>query len=105
MIWGIRICNLQLQLITVLIVVRLFLRDPKLAISMFFGPIAPSHYRVMGHGAWPGARDAILTIMDRVAKPLQMKPYPKNGQSSTMRLLFFVVLAIALCFLAIYVSQ
>jgi len=84
---------------------RLFLTDPKLAYAILFGPSAPTHYRVKGHGAWPGARNAILTIMDRVAVPLQTRKPPKNGQNYTMRSVFFIVLAIALCFLAIYMWQ
>ena len=88
-----------------LIAVRLFLTDPRLAFAILFGPSAPTHYRVMGHGAWPAARESILTIMDRIAVPLKTRKLPKNGQSSTMRYLFVVALAIALCFIAICVSR
>src|SRR6218665_1126644 len=87
-----------------LIAVRLILTDPRLAFAMLFGPSAPTHYRVMGHGAWPGARESILTIMDRIAVPLKTRKSPENGQSSAM-IYLFVFLAIALCLLAISMSQ
>ncbi len=42
------------------------MKDPRLALAMTFGPQTSYHYRVEGPGAWPGARQAILTVFDRV---------------------------------------
>ena len=38
---------------------RLFFRDPFLAFKCFFGPCCAAQYRLMGPGAWPGAKDVI----------------------------------------------
>ncbi|XP_039081301.1 dimethylaniline monooxygenase [N-oxide-forming] 4 isoform X1 [Hyaena hyaena] len=51
----------------------LFLKDPKLAWEVFFGPCTPYQYRLMGPGKWDGARNAILTQWDRTLKPLKTR--------------------------------
>lgn len=52
---------------------RLFLKDPRLAWEVFFGPCTPYQYRLMGPGQWDGARNAILTQWDRVLKPTRTR--------------------------------
>ncbi|GMR45239.1 hypothetical protein PMAYCL1PPCAC_15434, partial [Pristionchus mayeri] len=42
--------------------------DPLMAIHALIAPSASYFYRLRGPHAWPGARDAILSIEDRVAK-------------------------------------
>lgn len=51
---------------------KLILKDPRLALSIVFGPCIPSQYRLTGRGAWSGARDAILTTSDRMVEPLKL---------------------------------
>jgi len=41
-----------------------------LALKMYFGPVQPYQYRLVGHGAWKGAREAIMTSDERVLYPL-----------------------------------
>ncbi|PAA58901.1 hypothetical protein BOX15_Mlig009810g1 [Macrostomum lignano] len=55
---------------------RLWLSDPRLASSVWFGPCLPYHYRLDGPHAWPGAREAILNVWDRVRAPLATRPLP-----------------------------
>uniref|UniRef100_A0A8B9PVD3 Flavin-containing monooxygenase n=1 Tax=Apteryx owenii TaxID=8824 RepID=A0A8B9PVD3_APTOW len=50
-------------------VLRLLLTDPRLALTMFFGPCSPYQYRLVGRGRWSGARSAILTQWQRALKP------------------------------------
>ena len=38
----------------------------QLAVAMWTTGVVPSQYRVVGPGAWPGARDAILGAKDRI---------------------------------------
>lgn len=38
---------------------RLFFRDPLLALKCYFGPCCAAQYRLMGPGAWPGAKGVI----------------------------------------------
>lgn len=38
---------------------RLFFRDPLLALKCYFGPCCAAQYRLMGPGAWPGAKQVI----------------------------------------------
>lgn len=53
---------------------KLLLTDPKLGASVTFGACTPYQYRLRGPGKWAGARQAILTQWDRVAKPMQTRP-------------------------------
>ena len=48
-------------------------KDPKLALRAFFGPFTPYQYRLEGPGKWEGAREACLTVMDRVDAPLNTR--------------------------------
>ena len=50
---------------------RLWLTDPRLACSLYFGPTVPFHYRLSGPGSWPQARQTILTVWDRIAAPMR----------------------------------
>ncbi|XP_036613304.1 flavin-containing monooxygenase 5-like [Trichosurus vulpecula] len=54
-------------------VFSLFLRDPKLALEVFFGPCTPYQYRLQGPGKWAGARTAILTQRERIIKPMRTR--------------------------------
>ncbi|XP_059172832.1 flavin-containing monooxygenase 5-like [Physella acuta] len=47
--------------------------DPYLALVCIFGPCTSYQYRLFGPGTWPGARDAILTQMERVRFPFHSK--------------------------------
>ncbi|KAI1892028.1 hypothetical protein AGOR_G00149770 [Albula goreensis] len=66
---------------------RLLLRDPRLGLSVLLGPCTPYQYRLYGPGQWAGARQAILTQWDRVAKPMKTRPVPECKRSSTLPLL------------------
>ncbi|WAR03733.1 FMO5-like protein [Mya arenaria] len=56
----------------------LFREDPALALRCMFGPCLPAQYRIKGPGSWPGARDAIMTSMDRAMAPMKTRILPKN---------------------------
>uniref|UniRef100_A0A1I8G0P9 Flavin-containing monooxygenase n=1 Tax=Macrostomum lignano TaxID=282301 RepID=A0A1I8G0P9_9PLAT len=45
---------------------RLLLTDPALFRAVVFEPCTPYQFRLVGPGAWPGARAAILGQMDRI---------------------------------------
>lgn len=62
----------------------LFLKDPRLAWEVFFGPCTPYQYRLMGPGKWNGARNAILTQWDRTLKPLKTRIVPDSSNSASM---------------------
>ena len=53
--------------------VRLLVRDPRLAVAVYFGLTAPYQYRLVGPGAWCGARDAILSAHERILQPLKTR--------------------------------
>ncbi|XP_035829107.1 flavin-containing monooxygenase 5 [Aplysia californica] len=57
--------------------------DPRLFWALFNGPGVPYQYRLEGPDAWPGARHAILTTMDRVRKPFQTRKVEKSSSSSS----------------------
>uniref|UniRef100_A0A8C2ZF81 Flavin-containing monooxygenase n=1 Tax=Cyclopterus lumpus TaxID=8103 RepID=A0A8C2ZF81_CYCLU len=53
---------------------RLLLTDPRLGLNLMFGPCTPYQYRLRGPGKWAGARQAIFTQWERVARPMQTRP-------------------------------
>lgn len=62
----------------------LFIKDPRLAWEVFFGPCTPYQYRLMGPGKWDGARNAILTQWDRTLKPLKTRTIPGSFKPASM---------------------
>ncbi|XP_047442132.1 flavin-containing monooxygenase 5-like [Mugil cephalus] len=62
---------------------RMLLTEPRLGLSVIFGPCTPYQYRLRGPGKWAGARQAIFTQWERVAKPMQTRccdePQPKRS--------------------------
>uniref|UniRef100_A0A8C3WVA6 Flavin-containing monooxygenase n=1 Tax=Catagonus wagneri TaxID=51154 RepID=A0A8C3WVA6_9CETA len=62
----------------------LFLKDPRLAWEVFFGPCTPYQYRLMGPGKWDGARNAILTQWDRTLKPLKTRIVPDSSRPASL---------------------
>ncbi|XP_061540437.1 flavin-containing monooxygenase 5-like isoform X1 [Phycodurus eques] len=55
-------------------ILRLLLTDPRLGLDLLFGPVNPYQYRLRGPGKWAGARQAVLTMWDRVAQPMKTRP-------------------------------
>ncbi|XP_074044704.1 flavin-containing monooxygenase 5 [Macrotis lagotis] len=76
--------------------------DPKLAYHMLFGPCTPLQYRVHGPGKWAGARNAILTVNDRIQKPLMTRVMKKNDHNSSKVMVGKLMLAVA--FISIILS-
>ncbi|NXT40745.1 FMO5 monooxygenase, partial [Pelecanoides urinatrix] len=74
----------------------LFLTDPKLALEVAFGPCTPYQYRLRGPGEWAGAREAILTQRQRVARGLQTRARDRPPHSSTVPHIFKVFFSIGL---------
>ncbi|XP_013400134.1 dimethylaniline monooxygenase [N-oxide-forming] 5 [Lingula anatina] len=80
---------------------KLFLTDPVLAWAVLTGPCAPYQYRLMGPNPWKGAREAVLTTMERVLYPLRTrKAYTGSSASGpgflTMLVIFIVIVAVLL---------
>ena len=80
---------------------QLFKTDPRLALTMYFGPMTSYHMRVMGHGPWPGARQAIMTTWDRVVAPFNSRKLQEQRQSVVKSLLLY---AVAIAVLAWFIS-
>eukprot|EP00118_Oscarella_pearsei_P011254 m.74257 g.74257 ORF g.74257 m.74257 type:complete len:532 (+) comp35878_c0_seq1:151-1746(+) len=76
--------------------VRLFFTDPKLAIQCYFGPCVPAQYRLIGHGAWAGAREAIMKAPDNVALSMLSRKLDEGKGNLSDRLGYAVVLIICL---------
>lgn len=45
--------------------------DFQLFLQLLFGPCVPYQYRLDGHGKWEGAREAIMTVDERIQWPLR----------------------------------
>ena len=69
--------------------------DPWLALNMYFGPVIPAQYRVMGPGAWSDAREVILTTWKRFEHPLQTRKVPPSLKIN-QNIFMFVPLAVLL---------
>ncbi|KHJ78750.1 Flavin-binding monooxygenase-like protein [Oesophagostomum dentatum] len=57
---------------------ELFLSDPLLAIQVYFGPYVPYIFRLQGPHPWSGARQAIMSVDERVFKATNTAPYSSN---------------------------
>lgn len=53
--------------------IKLLLTDPKLFYACYIGPCTSYTYRLEGPDFWPGARDAILSTLDRIDQPLKTR--------------------------------
>ncbi|NXN19892.1 FMO1 monooxygenase, partial [Indicator maculatus] len=73
----------------------LFCRDPRLALTVFFGPCTPYQYRLEGPGSWEGARQAIFTQWDRILKPTRTR-VPASSSSLCPSVLVVVGLLLLL---------
>ncbi|XP_063282226.1 flavin-containing monooxygenase 5-like [Pelobates fuscus] len=80
-----------------------FLTDPKLAWEILFGPCTPYQYRLSGPGKWNGARQAILSQMDRVIKPTKTRILENQIVHSSFSL-GFKLIGMLIIFAAIYAS-
>lgn len=76
----------------------LFLKDPRFAWNVFFGPCTPYQYRLTGPGKWSGARKAVLTQWSRTLNPAKTRVV-QRFQSKTKQIivLFGLVAAILVC--------
>ncbi|XP_019503397.1 PREDICTED: dimethylaniline monooxygenase [N-oxide-forming] 1 [Hipposideros armiger] len=81
----------------------MFLTDPRLALTIFFGPCTPYQFRLTGPGRWDGARNAILTQWDRMLKVTKTRIVKESPSpfASVLQLFSFLALlgAIFLIFL------
>ncbi|XP_071499187.1 flavin-containing monooxygenase 5-like [Diadema antillarum] len=78
--------------------VKMMLYDPLLALRCVFGPYTPYQYRLVGPGQWSGARGAIMTVWDRINKPLQtrhVKASEGEGGSPLVWILALLCLLVA----------
>ncbi|XP_033099009.1 dimethylaniline monooxygenase [N-oxide-forming] 5-like [Anneissia japonica] len=57
---------------------KIFLGNPRFALKCLFGPCYPYQYRLMGHGNWDGAKEAMETAMDRVIYPTKTRVLKSN---------------------------
>ncbi|KAK7507062.1 hypothetical protein BaRGS_00001913 [Batillaria attramentaria] len=85
-------------------IVSLIKTDPVLAWHVITGPCTPYQYRLMGPGKWAGARDAILTTMDRVRFPLATRPLPKKSAETRQFLFWFLLVVVAVMIIRFFLA-
>jgi len=80
-------------------ILRLFLTEPQLWSKVFLGPCTPYQYRLTGPGQWEGARQAIHTQWDRVARPFRTRlvPEPESSSSAVVSLWLLSASAVVIC--------
>ena len=74
--------------------VRLLVTDPRLAVEVYFGLTTPYQYRLVGPGAWSGARRAILSARERILQPLKTRPVVIATTDNRRRRLFLFALIV-----------
>ncbi|KAF6292885.1 flavin containing dimethylaniline monooxygenase 5 [Rhinolophus ferrumequinum] len=76
--------------------------DPKLALQLLLGPYTPIQYRLQGPGKWDGARKAILTIHERIRKPMMTRQVESSGSMTSALTMAWFMLAVV--FFAIIIT-
>lgn len=84
-------------------ILRLLLTDPRVGLNVMFGPCTPYQYRLRGPGKWAGARQAILTQWERVAKPMQTRPCDEPKAKTSF--MWPLILSAAAVSLAAYANR
>jgi dimethylaniline monooxygenase (N-oxide forming) len=84
--------------------VKLLTKDPRLALSVVFGPCIPSQYRLMGKGAWPDARNTVLTTWKRILEPMNKKGVHQSGNQSVAILPMLLGLLLVVACVVLYMS-
>uniref|UniRef100_A0A8D0DP86 Dimethylaniline monooxygenase [N-oxide-forming] n=1 Tax=Salvator merianae TaxID=96440 RepID=A0A8D0DP86_SALMN len=72
----------------------LFLKDPELAMKIFFGPCTSYQYRLTGPGKWEGARKAIMSQWERTLKPTRTRVVEDSSNFLTYVLKVLAMLAV-----------
>lgn len=69
--------------------------DPVLAYHLVFRAVVPYCYRLKGPDAWPGARDAVITVEDRMTRATRTRdPGFKDGPGGNLT--YFLAIGIVL---------
>ncbi|XP_010603707.1 dimethylaniline monooxygenase [N-oxide-forming] 1, partial [Fukomys damarensis] len=71
--------------------------DPRLALTIFFGPCTPYQFRLVGTGKWKGAREAIMTQWDRTFKATKTRTVQESPSrfEILLKLFSFLVFLVA----------
>ncbi|CAG2180395.1 unnamed protein product [Oppiella nova] len=80
---------------------KYFFTDPELWRALAFGPSLPYQYRLEGPHSWSGARDAILTVENRIKSPLKTRlpdSRKRRGTKSLLNITRFVGLILFMIF-------
>ena len=77
---------------------QLFLKDPALGLLCFFGPCAPYQYRLMGPGAWDGAKKALGDLDENIVFPTKTRVVKKERPGHKMYF-YFAIFIILIAFL------
>ena len=62
--------------------------------AVYFGLTTPSQYRLVGPGAWSGARDAILSSRERILQPLKTRRVAVGTNDNSRRNLLLLALVV-----------
>lgn len=75
----------------------MLLTDPRLALTIFFGPSTPYQFRLVGTGKWKGAREAIMTQWDRTFKATKTRTVQESPSlfEILLKLFSFLVFLVA----------
>lgn len=83
-------------------IMKYLFTDFPLFVALMFGASAPYQYRLVGPNPWSGAREAMLTVQDRIIAPLQTNANRDPVKPSVMKNLSFIYVAAFLGLLVIF---
>ncbi|TKC47349.1 hypothetical protein EI555_006405 [Monodon monoceros] len=80
----------------------LLLTDPRLALTIFFGPCTPYQFCLTGSGKWEGARNAIMTLWNQTFKVTKTRVVQESPSPFASLLKLFSFLAFLLAIFLIF---
>ncbi|XP_042907876.1 flavin-containing monooxygenase 5 [Parasteatoda tepidariorum] len=82
----------------------MFFNDPLLFYQCVFGSCVPYQYRLKGPNAWAGAREALLTVDERVVAALDTRKMPKQ-KTEELNILKILMASISIVLLAMVLAM
>lgn len=82
----------------------MFFDDPLLFYQCFVGPCLPYQYRLTGHNAWKGARQAIMTSDKRITGALNTR-HSEKKKPQQLEILKFLMALICITLLAMVLAM
>ena len=82
---------------------KLLFKDPLLALRCFFGPCVPYQYRLLGPGAWDGAKEAIEAVDANIIYPTRTRVVMQDKSTGSPNTIKIAIASFLIVLLSIIV--